>query len=265
VTVAPAPALEAGDELAPGLEVIAPMARTAALDVYRAWDEARSCQVVVKALRPDRRDDEHAAARLRREGGLLLRLAHPHIVRAYDVHERSAPLVVLECLSGDTLDRVLAADGHGLPVGRLATLGGQLCSAVGYLHRAGFLHLELRARDVILEKSGAKLLGLGLALPPGRVVGAVAAPPGRAPEQLRGGELTAAADVWGLGALLFEAAAGRPPFEPGAQPPGPAPALKPLRPRLPRAVAAVIDGCLEPEPARRPRLAALAAALEPFA
>ena len=181
------------------------------------------------------------------------------------------PLVVLETLSGETLDHLIHRRERGLPAGEIAILGLQLCSAVRYLHRAGLLHLDLKPENVIVDQGFVKLLDLSLARPPGPGPRGLGTPLYCAPEQARGGEFTAAADVWGIGAVLFEAATQRPPFgdeeeqeETYPQLHGRAPAVRSLRPRLPRVLAAVVDGCLEPEPARRPGLDALITALEPL-
>jgi serine/threonine protein kinase len=271
VTLTLLPPVETGNELAPGLEVIEHLARNLSLDVYDAWDRDRYCRVVVKAIRPDRAGVERVVTRLRHEGELLARLAHPHIVRAYETREKPVPLVVLETLSGETLDHLIHRRERGLPAGELAILGLQLCSAVRYLHRAGRLHLDLKPENVIVDQGFVKVLDLSLTRPPGPGPRGLGTPLYCAPEQARGGEFTAAADAWGIGAVLFEAATQRLPFgdeeqheETYPQLHWRAPAVRSLRPRLPRALAGVVDGCLEPEPERRPSLDALIAALEPL-
>jgi serine/threonine protein kinase len=272
MTLVLTPPLAAGEELAPGLEVIEHLARNLALDVYDAWDRDRYCRVVVKAVRPDRAGVERVVARLRREGELLARLAHPHIVRAYETREEPTPLVVLETLSGETLDHLVHRRTRGLPAGELAILGLQLCSAVRYLHRSGQLHLDLKPENVIVDQGFVKLLDLSLTRPPGLGPRGLGTPLYCAPEQARGGEFTTAADVWGVGAVLFEAATQQPPFGDGdeheethPQLTQRAPRVRTLRPRLPRALAATIDGCLEPETRHRPTLDEVIAALEPLA
>ncbi len=104
-----------------------------------------------------------------------------------------------------------------------------------YLHAHGQLHLDLKPGNVIVDNGTAKLLDLSLARAPGRVPAGYGTPDFLPPEQARGGAVTAAADVWGLGAVLAAAAA-------------------PMTRRLPRRLRRVIDGCLEPEPGRRPPL-----------
>src|SRR5262245_10554296 len=103
-----APVVAVGDELAPGYTVIAHMRRGDPLDVYEVWSAERACRCVAKALRPDYLDDPHDRRRVLREGRLLQRLTHPHIVRAYETLTRPAPLVILETLTGTTLEYLIA-------------------------------------------------------------------------------------------------------------------------------------------------------------
>jgi eukaryotic-like serine/threonine-protein kinase len=261
LTEAGAPTLPAGARPAPGYEVIAHLARGRSLDVYDCWSEERDCRCALKLARPDAPQPAAARRGLLREGRLLLRLAHPHIVRAYELVERPRPALVLETLGGATLAWELAARRRRMPAEDLAFLGLQLCSALGYLHRGGVLHLDLTPSNVIVEDGRARIIDLGIARPPGRGRPGVGTPGRMAPEQARGGPLTAAADVWGVGSLLYEAASGRPALEPtdrGRVRPDP---IRRSR-RLPAALGAAIDACLEPAPARRPGLPALTRALE---
>jgi len=264
VTVA-AP-LPEGATLAPGYEVTAHMRRGRHLDVYDAWSVERACPCVAKLPRPDRLGDRAVRRRLRDEGRLLVQLAHPNLVRAYEVVERPAPLVVLETLSGATLAYVVDDRGRRLPAADLAALGLQLCSALGYLHKHGVLHLDLKPSNIVAERGQAKLIDLSIARPPGRARRRVGTRVYMAPEQVRGGVLTAATDVWGLGAVLFEAAAARRPFagEGFPQLERRADRVREHR-RLPGPLGAAIDACLEPDPAGRPALHALADALAEFA
>ena len=110
-----------GREIAPGTFVLEHLSRSNALDVYDAWNEPRGCRVIVKALRPDRLRKRGAGARLLREGRLLQRLTHPHIVRGYEVHGGERPAIVMETLGGATVD-ALADDGRPLSAIELANL-----------------------------------------------------------------------------------------------------------------------------------------------
>ncbi|GGW19495.1 serine/threonine-protein kinase [Streptomyces capoamus] len=276
---APAPPLPPGTEPVPGYEILACLARTGWLDVYDAWSAERDCRCVLKTVRPDRRGERRLTERLLREGRWLREFTHPHLVRAYDVHTDPEPLVVLETLTGETLSHLLHRLRHRPAATDVALLGVQLCSAVHYLHGRGLLHLDLKPSNVVVDRGLVKVLDLSTARPPGP------APPGvgtrgyLAPEQARGVPLTAAADVWGIGTTLFEAACGALPFArpttgdsrtgtgtggPDGRCPRPERTAPPAgsRRRLPPALAAAVDACLRPDPAARPTVDALAAALE---
>lgn len=232
------------------------LARGEALDVYDAWDLARHCRCVVKTPRPDRARERGVRTRLRREGALLEGLAHPHLVRAWATLETPRLMVVLEPLAGETLEALFDRLARPLPAGQIALLAGQLASALRYLHAHDHLHLDVKPANVVVDGGSGKLLDLSLARPPGRVRAGIGSPDSMAPEQARGDRLTAACDVWGLGTVLFEAAAGRPAFAQArgvryAQLEHRAPPVATHR-RLPRAMAQLIDACLEPRPADRP-------------
>jgi len=258
------PVLPEGAALAPGYAALGLLARGLDLDVYDAWSEERDCRCVVKVLRPDRAPDADARERLLGEGRLLLGLAHPHLVRAYEVVEQP-PAVVLETLSGATLATMVTERRRRLPVTDLCHLGLQLCSAIGYLHRRDILHLDLKPSNVISELGHLKLIDLSLARPRGPVPAGLGTRQYLAPEQARGGQATAASDVFGLGGVLFAAAtAARPfprvdgPFEQLERRAAPVGSLR----RLPAAFAGAIDGCLNPESAARPTITALRDVLE---
>ena len=253
--------------MAPGYRVLRHLARGKALDVYDVWSEERHALCVAKTIRPDRLDDAGTRRRLTREGRVLLSLTHPHIVRAYQLIEQPRPVLALEALTGATLDYVLDTRARRLPAVEITYLGLQLCSAVRYLHRFGLLHLDLKPTNVISEAGIAKLIDLSVARPPGPARPGIGTRQYMSPEQARGGVLGPAADVWGIGAVLFAAATQRRPFyeldgeTKYAQLDGRAPRVGAFR-RLPRALAEAIDVTLEPEPGNRPQVAELSAMLE---
>ena len=240
----------AGAAIAPGYRVVGHLRRGKGIDVYEVWSSERSCTCVAKVLRPELRSDVRWRRRLRREGRLLLSLSHPHIVRAYDLRERPDPVVVLESLTGSTVAHMIESRGR-LSATDVAWLGIHLCSAVGYLHGRGILHLDVKPSNVVADNGDAKLLDLSVARPPGPARKRVGTVPYMAPEQLASGELTAATDVWGIGATLHEAATG---MRANGRTGGP-------RGRLGRAVAA----CLDASPRNRPSVRELAELLEAIA
>jgi serine/threonine protein kinase len=277
--------LERGDPIAPGYEAIALLRRGNDLDVYDAWSEERRARCVIKALRPDRLHKRRARAALMREGELLARLTHPHIVRAYETLRVPVPAIVLETLPGATL-AYLIDTAEDVEAQHVAHLGLQLGSALAYLHRHGYLHLDLKPSNVIAEAGRAKLIDLSVARPPGPVDPGLGTWHYLPPEQARGDEVGPAADVWGLGAVMFEAIAGEAPFDDDPDAFAVAPAstgtysdAEPDRyPQLERRsrrvgevavtdprLAAAIDACLEPQAPSRPSLRELLATLETVA
>ncbi len=264
-----------GQLLAPGYTVIEHLSRTRRLDTFEVWSDERACSCVAKALRPDRLDDGRARAALKREGRLLTELCHPHIVRGYELLS-DGPIAIMETLDGETVAHLL--DRSRLDADEVAWLGLQLASALRYLHRRGLLHLDVKPSNIIASAGRAVLIDLSLAREPGRYRAGLGTWCHLAPEQARGDRLTAAADVWGLGTVLYEAATGEPAFEDDASvastddtwqteeqldagfPQLQAPARKATGP-----LAAVIDACLAFDPTDRPTLPELAAELRPHA
>jgi eukaryotic-like serine/threonine-protein kinase len=266
-----------GELLAPGYTVIEHLSRTRRLDTYEVFSDERACSCVAKTLRPDRRDDVRARAALCREGRLLTELCHPHVVRGYELLE-DGPVAVMETLDGETVAHLLDRRPHGLDPDEAAWLGLQLASALRYLHARGLLHLDVKPANVIATAGRAVLIDLSLARAPGRYRPGLGTWCYLAPEQALGHALGPAADVWGLGTLLFEAVTGRSAFDdedaepsdsatwhteeqmdagfPQLEAPAP-PATGPLGP--------LVASCLAFDPADRPTLPELAAELLPLA
>jgi serine/threonine protein kinase len=252
--------------LPPGYRRLGRLHRSALYDVFDVWSDARWSRCVAKTLRRDRRDDRRARAQLLREGRRLQAMSHPHLVRAWEVHAGDPPVVILETLTGQTLAHLI--DGAPLRAPEVAMLGLHIASALRYLHGAGLLHLDLKPSNVVAEAGRAVVIDLSVSRPPGHVAAGRGTWCYMAPEQARGGTVDAAADVWGLGVVLFEAATGSAAFTDTAtgrpQLRAAAPPIRSLR-RVPAALGGIIDGCLSPAPADRPSLADVRAALEPVA
>ncbi|MGD9695876.1 MAG: serine/threonine-protein kinase [Thermoleophilia bacterium] len=270
------PPLPPGAEPLPGYRVLGHIGRGRTLDVHDAWSDERATRCILKLLRPDRAGDRTAARRLVAEGRLLLRLSHPHIVRGYAVAAEPRPAVVMETLSGRTLAHLIDESPRRLARGEVVHLGLHLASALRYLHGRGWLHLDLKPTNVVAEAGRAKLIDMSIARRPGRGRPGVGTRCYMAPEQALGGDLGPAADVWGLGAVLFEAAAGEPAFDSdlGTRAPsdldteerhpqlaGPARPVRRLRRGLPGPLAEIIDASLRQDPARRPATDEVIAAL----
>lgn len=257
-------------ELAPGLTALELLHEGHRINVYDAWSEQRGCRVVAKALRPDHLDDLKGARQLRAEGRVLSTLNHPHIVRWYETIRGPSPVLILETISGFTLSALL--DEHErLPIRDVLHLGLHLTSAIGYLHRNGWLHLDLKPSNVVADAGRAKLIDLSIARRPGSGVPGAGTRGYLAPEQSLGELLGSATDVWGIGGLLYESIVGEPAVPSpvgtstgtGERPSHliavPAP-LKTRR-RVPTRVAAMIDATLRLDPAERPTVAQCATVL----
>jgi serine/threonine protein kinase len=266
------PPLAAGERLAPGYEVMAHMRRGNHLDVYDAWSEERACRVIAKTPRDDRLDDGETVRALFREGRLLEKFTHPHIVRAYEVTREPRPVVILETLTGATLAYLIDTAPRRLAVSDIVHLGLHLCSALHYIHRQGVLHLDLKPSNIISESRLAKIIDLSIARSPGQGEEGTGTDQYMAPEQVTGDHLSPATDVWGVGAVLWEAATGEEPFnaededdeEPSYE--QLERRIDPIRSyrRVPAAFASLVESCLEPDPAGRPTIEELMKGLKAF-
>ena len=173
-------------------------------------------------------------------------------------------MLVLETLGGATLSWMVREGKVRLTTEDLRHLGLQLCSAIGYLHRCGRLHLDLKPSNVISDNGIARVIDLNLARGPGRVPKGYGTAQYLAPEQARGGRVDAAADVWGIGATLFAAATAKRPFDASGaeQLERRAEPLRRVRRGRPKAFADVVDACLQPATADRPSVEDLEAELD---
>ena len=247
VTVAPG-VVPVGAEVLPGHRVEALLSRGGRVDTYDVTSLARDCRAVVKVVRPDRLGEEQVRAALLTEGALLTTLAHPHLVRGYEVVTAPRPAVVLETLPGATVSALV--DDRRLGVADTALLGRQLVSVLGYLHRQGWVHLDVKPDNVVVQEGRAVLIDLGLATRPGRIERGMGTDGYAAPEQDAGGTVSPAADVWGLGATLFECVTRT------------APGREPDLGRVPRRLRPLLAGCLQEKPGRRPTMDDLGDRLE---
>jgi serine/threonine protein kinase len=292
------PVLKAGELVAPGYEVIEHLRRGKRLDVYDVWSTERTCRCVAKAITPDRLDEDRARTKLIGEAELLLSLAHPNIVRAYELVESDSgsPVLILETLTGRTVSHIIDEFDEGMDVRDVMWLGIHLCSAIAYLHKHGCLHLDVKPDNVISEGGRARLIDLSISGREGPSSAGAGTYDYLAPEQARGEEVSAATDVWGIGITLYEALTGTVPFEPdddgddedGVDDSGSsddedssdytdasndydpdvypqaterAPTVASRRGGLPPTVVEIVDACLESAQRDRPRVEELADAL----
>lgn len=265
---------EEGDEIVPRRLAVRLLGGGERYETYLAWDEHLLALVVLKVVRPSLVEDEHSLRGLAAEADLVERLRHPVIVRGFGATlDGPRPHVVLEHLEGPRLSRAVRKQG-ALEPEQLLPLGLQLASAAHYMAEEKVVHLDIKPSNVILG-APARLIDLSIA----RAVedlrdvryrigtDAYMAPEQCDPERL--GPMTSAADVWGIGATLFHAAAGRRPFSRGERDGSGAERFPQLveAPRpLPRTVgpkiAELIAACLAFEPERRPTAAEAVEELE---
>jgi eukaryotic-like serine/threonine-protein kinase len=265
-----------GDEIAPGRVALSRLGGGALFETYLAWDDRLFFIVVAKLIRPDRVGDADALKRLGKESETLARLSHPVVVRSFGaVLEGPRPHLVLEHTEGPTLRSLLRKYGT-LPIEQILPLGLNLCSALHYMHTEDLVHLDVKPGNIIMGAPPV-LIDLSLARPiaqAARITTPIGTDPYMAPEQCHPGigrTVGPAADVWGLGATLHEAIAGRQPFSPnGSSLEGLAerfPQLtrepEPLPTDTPMAVAETVLRCLEKDPSDRPTAVELGMSLQP--
>jgi Tol biopolymer transport system component len=207
-------------------------------EVYRARDTRLGRDVAVKVLPEHLSAQPEIRARFEREAKTVSSLNHPNICTLFDVGtEGETAYLVMELIEGDTLAERL---GRGaLSAAEMLRIGGQVADALDRAHRAGVIHRDLKPGNIMLTKSGAKLMDFGLARAtglagPGKgssaaamtlthspTVGKALTAEGTllgtfqymSPEQLEGSEADARSDIWALGCVLYEMATGRRAFD----------------------------------------------------
>jgi serine/threonine protein kinase len=264
-----------GDPIAEGRFALRKLGGGNRHEAYLAWDERLFTTVVVKIVRPHRVGDVAVRADLAREHEMLRRLDHPVIVRSFggDV-DGARPHLVLEHLEGPRLSTLLRKHGT-LGWEQLIPLALQLCSALHYLGVEGIVHLDVKPSNVIMGPV-ARLIDLSVAhtvTDARNIRYPIGTDAYMSPEQCRPGSadpLTTASDIWGLGATLYEAVAGRRAFNGNHRAAGaerwpqlevPAP---PIGDRVPEDLSEPIARCLERAPRARPTPVELAGRLEPL-
>jgi serine/threonine protein kinase/tetratricopeptide (TPR) repeat protein len=235
--------------------------------VFLAYDTNLHRQVALKTI-PASAIIGASSALLLREARNAAALTHPNICTVYEVGAANdVAFIAMEYVEGRSLRERMG--GRPLSTAEILSYGSQAADALAYAHERGVVHRDLKAENAISSDSGLlKIVDFGLArrsdplvadtttapsiVPPGALAGT---PYAMAPEQVRGEPADSRTDIWALGVVLYEMASGAKPFDA----PGVAEmfssilrdAPRPLPASVPAALKAVIERCLEKEPARR--------------
>lgn len=257
----PRPAVEV-----PGYEVLEELGRGGMGVVYRARQTRLEREVALKMVRPDGMDDREMVARLLSEARAVARLKHPNIVQIFAVGDHDGrPFIEMEYLEGGSLGRLL--DGRPWPARDAARLIERLALAISEAHRLGIVHRDLKPGNVLFSADGTvKIADFGLAKlldrdsDLTRSEQLLGSPSYMPPEQTHGSKspLPARADIYSLGAILYELLTGRPPFRGNTvlqtleqvRSSDPVPPAR-LVPQIPKDLETICLKCLVKEPARR--------------
>ena len=244
-------------------------------EVYKARDTRLDRIVAIKALPDHVASDPDLRQRFEREAKAISSLSHPHICTLHDIgSEGGVEYLVMEYLEGDTLAHRLTRGS--LPLPQVLRYAMEIAEALDRAHRQGVTHRDLKPGNIMLTKSGAKLLDFGLAKlkTTGVVRSSASAATGSpnvtatgtiigtlqymAPEQVEGKPVDQRADIFSFGAIVYEMATGQKAFEGDTQAsligailraePGPISALQPLSPP---ALDALVATCLAKDPDER--------------
>jgi Tol biopolymer transport system component/predicted Ser/Thr protein kinase len=247
-------------------------------EVYKAKDTRLERTVAIKVLPTHLSSSEEVRQRFEREARTISSLSHPHICALYDVgNQDGVEYLVMEYLEGETLaERLLKG---GLPAEQVLRYGIEMADALDKAHRQGIVHRDLKPGNVMLTKSGVKLLDFGLAkavAPVTQQSGLTSLPTMAhaqnltqegtilgtfqymAPEQLEGKEADARTDIFAFGAVLYEMATGRKAFSGTSQASligailrDDPPAVSQVAPMAPPALNRVVKACLAKDPEER--------------
>jgi len=248
--------------------------------VHRGHDLRLGRDVAIKMLLPHLAGDPIIAARFDREARSLAALSHPNVVAVFDVEPGDPaagfePFFVMELCDGGSLADRMAAAGGRIPPDELVPMVAGVSDGLAAIHEAGLLHRDVKPHNVLIAGGRAKLGDLGLARPEEVVAQTSLTEAGTAlgtlgylaPERLAGVPATEAADIWSLGALVFQGLTGTLP-----RPTSTVAELVDRRLDVPPLVSAIapdlgpafdesIAAALDPEPSRRPSSLAFSSGL----
>jgi eukaryotic-like serine/threonine-protein kinase len=236
--------------------------------VYLARDEELGRPVAIKLLVERFSGDEEFRERFVREARMAAGLTHPNIVSIYDAGEEDgSPFIVMEYIEGTTLADEVARRKR-IPPDEVVDLALQACGALAHAHDAGLVHRDVKPQNLLLRTDGVlKIADFGIARTAdatsltqvGTVLGTAQY---LSPEQAAGEQVTAAADLYSLGAVLYELLTGQPPrrfeslAELGARQGEPITPVRELAPEAPETLEDVVMRCLAKSPDYRPESAA---------
>jgi serine/threonine protein kinase len=266
--------LAPGSKLGP-YEIGLPLGTGGMGEVYRARDTRLDRTVAIKILPAQLSSDLIRKQRFEREAKTISSLNHPHICVLHDIGSQNGiDYLVMECIEGETLAKRL--ERSALPTEQVLRIGTEIADALDKAHRSGVVHRDLKPGNIMLTKSGAKLLDFGLAKP--------ATPPATAatlsgatqnspiteqgtivgtfyymsPEQIEGNDLDGRSDIFSLGSVLYEMLTGKRAFDGKSQhsvasailekEPAPITATKPMTPPV---LGHAIRRCLAKDPEER--------------
>jgi eukaryotic-like serine/threonine-protein kinase len=230
--------------------------------VYKAHDSLLERYVALKFLHEQYNADDDFVERFKREARLVAQLQHPNIVTVIDRGEEDGrQYIVFEYIDGENLKEFVVRKGR-LDVPEALEIALEVARALAFAHDAGLVHRDVKPQNLLLRTDGVLKLGdFGVAFGlegtrltmAGTVLGTAAY---LAPEQARGEDVTAAADVYGLGAVLFELLTGRPPRNPATLAELADTETIPTPQDAPPDLARIVMQCLAAKPEDRPASAA---------
>src|SRR5262245_20687283 len=271
--------LAAGNQLGP-YEILAPVGAGGMGEVYRAKDTRLGRDVALKVLPAHMSSSAELRQRLEREAKTISQLSHPHICMLHDVgHQNGTDYLVMEFLEGETLaDRLSKGP---LSMEQALKIGIEVAGALDAAHRSGIVHRDLKPGNIMLTKTGVKLLDFGLAklaAPTEKEISQATSLPTAmqasqpltsrgtilgtfqymAPEQLEGREADSRSDIFAFGCVLYEMLTGKKAFSGhsqaslitsimGSEPPP----ISSIQPMVPASLDRIVKGCLAKEPEQR--------------